>query len=415
MERKRPLLSDEDDPRLRVVKSFGDAKGGAGAPYRVVADTPALLILEKIPSVNGTPTTGRVLMAGEILSHTTILDVVNVISASRWAGHLHVYGFDSHRLLTFDQGTLQHASSNHPEDRLNRLLVRLGILTASQVEEAMRILRPPKRLGRLLVEEGLITNQELFDLLNKQMEEIFFAALLETEGSYLFAVGDGNQIRPNTLAHISIQELLLRGAERLDSVKEWQRLVPDLDLCPELQPGVEATELDPKLRQVLALSNGERSLREIAGETWLGKYETLKVTRELVRLGCVHLITRRRDASEDVTRLVASFNEVLQLIFAVVEQRGNVDQTREEIDQWLEQGEGLQFLAAGLKKDGSVELTPRYAELSEVGGAYLFSEIRSALFQVTSFALFAASMSIPTEVERDLARSVYQRLHAMEL
>jgi hypothetical protein len=279
----------------------------------------------------------------------------------------------------------------------------------------MRILRPPKRLGRLLVEEGLITNQELFDLLNKQMEEIFFSALLETEGSYLFAVGDGNQIRPNTLAHISIQELLLRGAERLDSVKEWQRLVPDLDLCPELLPGVEATELDPKLRQVLALSNGERSLREIAGETWLGKYETLKVTRELVRLGCVQLVTRRRDTSEDVTRMVASFNEVLQLIFAVVEQRGNVDQTREEIDQWLEQGEGLQFLAGGLKQDGSVELTPRYAELSEVSGAYLFSEIRSALFQVTSFALFAASMSIPTEVERDLARSVYKKLHSMEL
>jgi hypothetical protein len=390
-------LSDEDDPRLRVVKSFDDAQGGAGSPYRVVADTPALLILEKIPSVNGTPTTGRVLMAGEVLSNTTILDVVNVISASRWAGHLHVYGFDSHRLLTFDQGTLQHASSNHPEDRLNRLL------------------RPPRRLGRLLVEEGLITNQELFDLLNKQMEEIFFAALLETEGSYLFTVGDDNQIRPNTLAHISIQELLLRGAERLDSVKEWQRLVPDLDLCPELLPGVEVTELDPKLRQALALSNGERTLREIAGETWLGKYETLKVTRELVRLGCVQLVTRRRDTSEDVTRLVASFNEVLQLIFAVVDQRGNVDQTREEIDRWLEQGEGLQFLAAGLKRDGSVELTPRYAELSEVSGAYLFSEIRSALFQVTSFALFAASMSIPTEVERDLARRVYKRLHSMEL
>jgi hypothetical protein len=379
-------LSDEDDPRLRVVKSFGDAQGGTGAPYRVVADTPALLILEKIPSVNGTPTGGRVLMAGEVLSNTTILDVVNVISASRWAGHLHVYGFDSHRLLTFDQGTLQHATSNHPEDRLNRLLVRLGILTATQVEEAMRILRPPRRLGRLLVEEGLITNQELFDLLNKQ-----------------------------TLAHISIQELLLRGAERLDSVKEWQRLVPDLDLCPELLPGVEVTELDPKLRQVLALSNGERTLREIAGETWLGKYETLKVTRELVRLGCVQLVTRRRDSSEDVIRLVASFNEVLQHIFAVVEQRGNVDQTREEIDRWLEQGEGLQFLAAGLKKDGTVELTPRYAELSEVSGAYLFSEIRSALFQVTSFALFAASMSIPSEVERDLARTVYKRLHSMEL
>ena len=52
------------------------------------------------------------------------------------------------------------------------------------------------------------------------------------------------------------------------------------------------TQLDPKTRLVLAMSNGERSLREIASETWLGKFETMKITRELVKKGFVRLKPR---------------------------------------------------------------------------------------------------------------------------
>ena len=129
-------------------------------------------------------------MAGEVVSHTTVLDIVNVISASRWAGSLHVYGSDSHRTLSFDKGALQSATSNHPDDRLNKVLVRLGVMTAASVESVMRSLEPPSRLGKLLVERGYISRQQLFDLLNKQTEEIFFSAVLETRGSYVFIVGD---------------------------------------------------------------------------------------------------------------------------------------------------------------------------------------------------------------------------------
>jgi hypothetical protein len=409
-------MKDEQGRLIRVVgRELRDGDSPVEGTYRIVVRSPEMLILQRVSDEDSVcQAMGHVLMAGEIVGHTTVLDLVNVISASRWAGNLHIYGRDSHRVLSFDKGALQHASSDHPDDRLNKVLVRMGILTASQVESVMRDLQPPMRLGRLLVERGYISRQQLFDLLNKQTEEIFFSAILETTGSYLFIVGDGSQMQPSTIAHIPVQELLLRGAERLDSLKQFESLVPDIELCPELQAGVEATQLDPKTRLVLALSNGQRSLREIASETWLGKFETMKITKELVRKGYVRLKPRTPSAQEEARRLVGTFDELLRYIFSVVEQHGSVVQTREEINRWLERSERFDLFPYGINEDGSIDLDPKDL-MSHVGNdQQLVKTLRDTLYELTSFALFAASLSLPAEEERKLSQDVYRRLHALD-
>jgi HAMP domain-containing protein len=325
-----------------------------------------------------------------------------------------VYGTDSHRTLTFDKGALQSASSNHPDDRLNKVLVRMGVMTPASVESVMRSLEPPARLGKLLVEQGYISRPQLFDLLNKQTEEIFFSAILEIQGSYAFVVGDESGVQPSTIAHIPVQELLLRGAERLDSLKQFESLVPDIELCPEMQTGVEVTQLDPKTRMVLAMSNGERSLREIATETWLGKFETMKITRELVKKGQVRLRPRTPSTQEEIRRLVGSFNELLRYIFSTVEQHGSVVQTREEINRWLEKSTRAGLVPGGVGEDGSIALDPSLTAARRNDDLQLAGLVRETLYALASFALFAASLSLPLEEERKLAQEVYRRLRVLE-
>lgn len=408
------VLRDENGKMVRVVGAENESPMSLGGSFSVVVNGPDMLILQRVPEQESCDTRGRVLMAGEIVSHTTVLDIVNVISASRWAGSLHVYGADSHRMLAFDKGALQSATSNHPDDRLNKVLVRMGVMTAASVESVMRSLEPPSRLGKLLVERGYISRQQLFELLNKQTEEIFFSAILETDGSYVFIVGDEAGVQPSTIAHIPVQELLLRGAERLDSLKQFESLVPDIELCPEMQSGVEVTQLDPKTRLVLALSNGERSLRDIASETWLGKFETMKITRELVKKGYVRLKPRAPTTQEEIRRLVGSFNELLRYIFSVVEQHGSVTQTREEINRWLERSARAGLLPEGVGEDGSISLDPTVTGSRRGNDRQLASAVRETLYELTSFALFAASLSLPLEEERRLAQDVFRRLNALE-
>ncbi len=414
MDNRDVLLRDDKGKTVRVV---GNDKEGAvplGGSFHVVVSSPDMVILQRLSDDEKGTTSGRILMAGEVVSHTTVLDIVNVISASRWAGSLHVYGSDSHRTLSFDKGALQSATSNHPDDRLNKVLVRMGVMTAASVESVMRSLDPPSRLGKLLVERGYISRQQLFDLLNKQTEEIFFSAVLETHGSYVFIVGDEGTVQPSTIAHIPVQELLLRGAERLDSLKQFESLVPDIELCPEMQTGVEVTQLDPKTRLVLAMSNGERSLREIASETWLGKFETMKITRELVKKGHVRLRPRTPSTQEEIRRLVGSFNELLRYIFSVVEQHGSVVQTREEINRWLERSTRSGLVPGGVGEDGTIELDPSVTAARRTDDLQLAGLVRETLYALASFALFAASLSMPLEEERKLAQDVYRRLHALE-
>jgi len=408
------LLRDEKGRMVRVVGTDKEGTIPLGGSFHVVVSSPEMLILQRLGDSEADPTLGRILMAGEVVSHTTVLDIVNVISASRWAGSLHVYGSDSHRTLAFDKGALQSATSDHPDDRLNKVLVRMGVMTAASVESVMRSLQPPSRLGKLLVERGYISRQQLFDLLNKQTEEIFFSAVLETRGSYVFIVGDEGAVQPSTIAHIPVQELLLRGAERLDSLKQFESLVPDIELCPEMQTGVEVTQLDPKTRLVLALSNGERSLRDIASETWLGKFETMKITRELVKNGQVRLRPRTPSTQEEIRRLVGSFNELLRYIFSVVEQHGSVAQTREEINRWLEKSTRAGLVPGGVGEDGSMVLDPSVTGARRTNDLQLAGLVRETLYALASFALFAASLSMPLEEERKLAQDVYRRLHVLE-
>lgn len=414
MESNDVLLKDDKGKMVRVI---GTEKEGAlplGGSFHIVVNSPEVLILQRLSEVDGETAAGKILMAGEVVSHTTVLDIVNVISASRWAGSLHVSGTDSHRTLNFDRGALQSASSNHPDDRLNKILVRMGVMTAANVESVMRSLEPPSRLGKLLVEKGYINRQQLFDLLNKQTEEIFFSSILETRGSYVFVVGDEGGVQPSTIAHIPVQELLLRGAERLDSLKQFESLVPDIELCPEMQTGVEVTQLDPKTRLVLALSNGERSLREIASETWLGKFETMKITRELVKKGHVRLKPRTPSTQEEIRRLVGSFNELSRYIFSAVEQHGSVAQTREEINRWLDRSTRAGLLPGGVAEDGSFSLDPSVTGARRSDDLQLTALVRETLYELVSFALFAASLSMPLDEERKLAQEVYRRLHALE-
>jgi hypothetical protein len=155
-------------------------------------------------------------------------------------------------------------------------------------------------------------------------------------------------------------------------------------------------------------------LRDIASETWLGKFETMKITRELVKKGFVRLKHRTPSTQEEIRRLAGSFNELLRYIFAAVEQHGSVVQTREEINRWLDRSTRAGLIPGGVAEDGSFSLDPSVAGARRSDDRQLAGLVRETLYELTSFALFAASLSMPLDEERKLSQEVYRRLHALD-
>ena len=121
--------------------------------YRIVDGPPGVVILRK--DEQGQSEHGvRVLMSGEIINKTTILDVINMIGNANWHGELHIFGPDSYRTLSFDKGALKSASSNAPNERLGEILVLRGFISEEQLADCVLMVNSERKFGEITVEKG---------------------------------------------------------------------------------------------------------------------------------------------------------------------------------------------------------------------------------------------------------------------
>lgn len=423
MSHKKLLLFGQDGELQAVV---GDARPDLRnkvGQYRVLASTPELLILRR-RGAEGDGTPERVLMAGEIVERSTVLEVINVIVASRWAGTLHVFGDRANRSLGFDRGVLRHATSDHPDDRLDKVLFRIGALSPAQAEALYRDAGPDERFGQVLVAQGLADRRQLFRYLEKQMEQILLEAVLEEDGGYLFLVADEHDgssaldRTPTATAHIPLEQLLFAAAERLDRMKVFRQLVPGDDVRPVVVPGMDLSVLTSRARLVAGHCDGERSVREIAGETRLGRYETLAALYELVRTGRVEAREPERSAEGLAEELVRPFNASLERIYASLDGRDQAE-ARREVRDWVAAGGGDDgagssaddgMLAHALGGDGLLRADALVAHLAGGDRRRRRDEVEGALHELVAFALVAASTRLPRAAERELADGVHRLL-----
>ncbi len=407
---KTLTLADENGAmHARVEDPDGKLRSNLGS-YQVLSTMPDLLVLRRRADGDGEGPPGRVLMAGEILGSSTIIDVVSVIISSRWAGTLHVYGADARRTFGFNKTALVHAKSDHPEDRLDKVMFRIGMLTPTQAEAVMREVKPGQRFGEVLIERGLIERKKLFEYLQRQMEEVFFSAVLEREGAYLFSVRDQAAAAAALISHLPAQQLMMSAAERLDQVRDFQKLIPDERMRPELAPEVDLTRLRPRSRLVLSYCDGKRTLREIASETWLGRFHTLRIVHRFLLLGQVRLLPRVRTTSELAEGLATPFAEALREVLDAVDRNGDLSRLRQELRERVEASEHRAELQKVI--DGEGEVDPQ-AVTDWLAGLHIRDRVElvgHALHELASFALFNASLSLPRSEERALSKKVQQHL-----
>ncbi len=410
MESKTLFLVDREGVPQGLVDDVESQLRENQGVYRVLSDLPDLLVLRRENDGNGDAAEGRVLMAGEILADTTVLDVVNVIVASRWNGTLHIHGLDAHRAFGFDRGVLRHATSDHPEDRLDKILFRIGALTPALAETVERGLKPHQRFGEVLVEKGLIDRKKLFEYLHSQVEEIFFSAALEHQGGYLFHVAEEGTPPPNMIVHLPAQQLLFNAAERVDRVREFQRLIPDQRMRPEVEPGVDLTRLRARSRVVLGYCDGKRSVREIASETWLGRFHTLRIIHTFLQKDQVRLLPPIRSTMEVALGLVAPCDRALREIFQALERGGDPARLHRELQERISDSEYRDHLRGILREDGRLDSEKIYGWLASLEIRDREQLVEHTLHELTSFALFYASLTLPRGEERDLAKKVHMHL-----
>ncbi|MGF1464676.1 MAG: DUF4388 domain-containing protein [Sandaracinaceae bacterium] len=382
--------------------------------YHLVVDAPGLLILRRQIDPDRERGT-RVGMSGELLTRTSVLEIVNVIATAGWRGELHIFDGVSQRILFVDQSALKYAWSDHQDDRLGQVLYRHGVISRAQLDELLAEVGPDRRLGEILLERNVLTREELFTQLKQQVEQIFFSALIARSGTYLFCVPDDDEEPPTHTVHLPIQPLLMEGVQRIDEMALFREKIPADDLLPEPQPKATQMTLDENSQLVLAFADGQRSIEEISRQTGLGQFMTIKAVYGMLQQGAV-ILRRQREIDHTAMRtLVTSFNAVLRDIFMAVATYGAIDQTRATLEAWIKGSGYGPIFGEKIEEDGSIRPDRVVAALQTSPADDPLDGLHQALHELAAFALFAATTALPRDQELALSRDVNTRLKRIRI
>jgi hypothetical protein len=407
------LVIVEPDGSLRAPGRAAERKLRERAGrYQLLTDAAGLLILRAEGKIQ--PLARRVLMSGEVISRTTVLEILNMTATAAWRGEMHVFAPEATRVLAIDQGALKHARSTHPDDRLGQVLYRNGLLSKAQLEALVREVDPERRLGQLVLEKGFLSQDILFQQLQKQVEQIFFASLLAREGTYAFLSEDSGEAPVHTV-HLPIAGLLMEGVQRIDEMALFRERIPHDDLVPEVQPRTAASDVDENAKTVLAYADGERTVEIISRETGLGTFHTVKALYGLLQQGLVILRARRSLDAGAVRRLVTDFNMVLRDIFMAVATYGGVDQTRSTLEAWISGSGYGPIFGERVEEDGALDAEVVASAMLSIQVENPMEGLLQALHELSAFALFSATTTLPRDQELALSRDVSQRLKKIRL
>lgn len=224
------------------------------------------------------------------------------------------------RKIFLRMGDVIFASSTYEDDRLGEMLLKAGKLTVEQYDESVRILKASKKKqGAILVELGYLTPKELFQGVKYQVTQIIHNMFQVEDGEYEFREGDNPREEVINLK-MSIGNLIYDGVKKIDNWTRIRNEMPETDSVFKLSDDplslFQDIELTSQDRRIMSLVDGNKTIREIIDNSWMGSFEALKILYVLWSLQMIELVPsipseETKDEAVETEETV-SLSEILQ-------------------------------------------------------------------------------------------------------
>ncbi len=246
-------------------------------------------------------------------------DIFQLISLQRRSGILTITSKEQTVRIIFYEGSIIEADSipRRLEDRLGQVLVRSGLITQEQLEEALEYQKKTlKRLGLALVELGHISSENLKKALEIQVSQVIFRTFRWKEGEYRFEATDNVQYDPRVDVILSIDDLLMKGVQIVDEWPVIQRKIPDFSMVFSRTISLDDVEVEKKSEdeidfsfgldavaepkeatdkiilgsaeyQILEKVDGRRTVQDILDSVPMAEFTALKILFELYNRGLI--------------------------------------------------------------------------------------------------------------------------------
>lgn len=191
------------------------------------------------------------------------------------------------------EGAPIFARSSDPADRLDRVLLKTGRLTAAELDSALKASgesRGRMRLGETLVERGHVTREQLETALQLQLRLILNRAFQAESGQCLFVVGE-HPTEEDVLLTANPREILLRGA-RATSLPAVEASLPEGGAILTRPLGWESLLAGLNLRddeaRLLQLADGSTTVERFLATAAVAGFDGPRI---LLGLTCAGLVT----------------------------------------------------------------------------------------------------------------------------
>jgi hypothetical protein len=213
-----------------------------------------------------------------------IHDVFQLLDLARKSGRLTVRSSvrDNEGRVYFDKGAVVHATMRDNPHTLGALLRKAGKVSDRELQAASTAQREGDKrlLGEILVAHGSVTRRDIDRYMRMQIESVVFDLFSWNEGTFSFADGTDDAVQMDAAVRVSIESLLMEGARRIDEWSRMQDRIPGAHVIPRLAEAREGADsyidLRPAEWEVLAMVDGDHSLREIAAELAVSEFEVAK-------------------------------------------------------------------------------------------------------------------------------------------
>jgi len=397
------------------------------------------------PEVTAVDGTERALLMGE-MSGVGLLDLLGLLSQTRRNVRIVVSRGRSERAILLRDGDIASVASSDARDRLGEFLVRIGKLSAAQLQDTLNAANAAQRkLGQHLVAGGILSSHELWSAIQQQIMDIICDVVAWTEGTYaIFSLPDGF-VWPQT-PPLATQGIVLEAVRRADEMALFRHKIPSYDtlLTPTGKMPRDCTPTE--LHALQAVTPGV-AMRDVGTRLQKGEFDTTKIMYGLMQKGAITVASQapapavvpasvpppavvlgtvpftqvptvqlnnplggpQLGTALAPQQILAVFSNALREIDHELRRHGQTDAYHRGITAFLADRQNAYhrvFAGVALRQDGDVDHGVVLANAQAAGAPDPVRAVMEAMNELTFFALFQASELLESRVDEELARRV---------
>ncbi|MDQ3167100.1 MAG: DUF4388 domain-containing protein [Chloroflexota bacterium] len=247
-----------------------------------------------------------------------VAGILQLLTFRRATGQLIITAENDQVSLTLDKGKLIQVSSIRLPLRLGRILLRRGLITTEQVQQALYDQEhgPERRsLGAILVDRGWLSLHDLTRCIEEQCISALARVIAADTGTFAYSPRAGVATSPDQVP-LNAERILLEATRRVDELSELRVLLPKMNAPIALYQGSDGLPVsDPDAQRILAaLRIGIGSLGELID---ILPIDELVLLRAVIRLREMGLIAVGDDARPDLGGVPPSEDDLSRLFEAV--------------------------------------------------------------------------------------------------